>query len=87
MLYEISTNIQAPYDQAVEFIGELMTLVKETQQDYCFGYPPGVRPAWIMKPSVDQTEGQSWLITMFNIDKATIDILNLESDFIVTPQD
>jgi hypothetical protein len=40
-----------------------------------------------MKPSVDQTEGQSWLITMFNIDKPTIDILNLESDFIVTPQD
>ena len=79
MLYQITTNIQVPYDRATEFIGELMTLVNETQQDY--------RPAWIIKPSVDQTEGQSWLITMFNIDKPTIDILNLESDFIVTAQD
>lgn len=79
MLYEISTNIQASYDRASEFIGELMTLVNETQQGY--------RPAWIMKPSVDQTAGQSWLIIMFNIDKPTIDILNLESDFIVMPQD
>lgn len=79
MLYQISTNIQVPYDQAREFIGELMTLVNETQKDY--------RPAWAMKPSVNQTEEQSWLITMFNIDKPTIDILNLESDFIVTAQD
>lgn len=78
MLYQIATNIQVPYDQAQEFIGELMTLVNETQEGY--------RPAWVMEPSADQTEGQSWLITMFNIDKPTIDILNLESDFIVTAQ-
>ena len=79
MLYQISTNIRKPYYEVEEFIGELMSLINETQEGY--------RPAWVMQPSVDQTEGQTWLITMFNIDKPTIDLLNFESDFIIETQD